>query len=434
MVVVSVKLVRFSVFGSTRQLLLRPRNFFGYVGTGDAIVTERLYYSNSYELDFDTTVTAVEVLEGRVIAVLDRTLFYPTSGGQPNDTGVLEGLNVSDVEEREDGTVGHFVEGNILAGQPVHGRINWLRRFDHMQQHTGQHLLSAAFDRLHKARTVSFHLGEFSSTIDLAYNLESESIADAETEANRIVWEDRVVKIRSVEASDAAKLPLRKESLRSGVVRLIEIEDFDLSACGGTHVARTGGVGVIAVKSCERFKGGIRVEFVCGGRVLDMVRVAQGALTRSVRLLSVLPEELPEAIGRLQENHRLLKKHVSSLEKQLALKEASTLVSHGIKFGQMMCVVDAVEGYDASGLKKLATAITINPGYVVVLSSMASPIDLVVARSDDVALDASLLLRQLLSRFGGRGGGRPRFAQAGGLETDQSTLLRVVLEMLREFV
>ena len=397
-------------------------------------MTERLYYSDSYKLDFDATVTAVEDLEGRDVAILDRTLFYPTSGGQPHDTGVLEGLNVLDIEEREDGTVGHFIEGNLLVGQPVHGRINWLRRFDHMQQHTGQHLLSAAFDRLHKARTVSFHLGEFSSTIDLACNLESESIADVETEANRIVWEDRTIKIRSVEASDAAKLPLRKESCRSGIVRLIEIEDFDLSACGGTHVMRTGGVGVIAVKSYERSKGGIRVEFVCGGRVLNMVRGAQGALTRSVRLLSVLPKELPEAIGRLQENHRLLKKHVASLEKKIALKEASALVSHSTKLGQMVCVVDAVEGYDASGLKELATAITINPGYVVVLSSITRPIDLVVARSDDITLDASLLLRQLLSRFGGRGGGRSRFAQAGGLETDNGTLLDVAREMLRKFV
>jgi len=404
------------------------------VGAGDTVVTERLYYSNSYELDFDATVTAVENLEGRVIAILDRTLFYPTSGGQPYDTGVLADLNVLDIAEREDGTVGHVIQGNILVGQPVHGRINWSRRFDHMQQHTGQHLLSAAFDRLHKARTVSFHLGEFSSTIDLACNLESEAIADAETEANRIVWEDRVVRILSVDASDAAKLPLRKESFRSGVVRLIEIEDFDLSACGGTHVTRTGGVGVIAVKSCERFKGGIRVEFVCGGRVLDIVRVAQDTLTRSVRLLSVLPKELPEAIGRLQENHRSLKKYVSALEKKLALKEASTLMSHSTKFGQTMCVVDAVEGYDAPGLKELATAITINSGYVVVLSSITSPIDLVVARSDDITLDASSLLRRLLSRFGGRGGGRSRLSQAGGLETDNSTLLKAAREMLGEFV
>src|SRR5262252_4233926 len=161
---------------------------------------------------------------------------------------------------------------NPEPGASLHGAIDWDRRFDHMQQHTGQHVLSAAFDKLFGVRTVSFHLGGAVSTIDLAREMSEAEIAAAETEANRIVWEDRPVTIRFADAEEAARLPLRKESVRGGTLRLIEVEQFDLSACGGTHVARTGGIGLIAVASWERFRGGQRLEFLCGGRALTGYR------------------------------------------------------------------------------------------------------------------------------------------------------------------
>ncbi len=175
------------------------------------------------------------------------------------------------------------------------GTIDWARRFDHMQQHTGQHVLSAAVDRLFGVRTVSFHLGKDASTIDVARELSRTEIAAAETEANRVIWENRSVSIRFVSAEDAATLPLRKESLREGTLRLVEIDGFDLSACGGTHVERTGSIGVIATGAVERFKGGQRLEFFCGGRALDQFRAMRDTLAGAVRLLSVLPGELPGA-------------------------------------------------------------------------------------------------------------------------------------------
>src|SRR5262249_29703235 len=195
--------------------------------------------------NFDATVRGVEHRHGRLVVALDRTAFYPTSGGQPFDTGTLGGLRVVDVFDDESGDVFHAVEGGLLEpGQGVHGKINWARRFDHMQQHTGQHVLSAAFDRLFAARTVSFHLGADGSTIDLARELAADQIAEAELEANRVVWEDRPVEIRFADKTDAAAMPLRKESKREGTLRLIDVENWDLSACGGTHVARTGAIGV----------------------------------------------------------------------------------------------------------------------------------------------------------------------------------------------
>ena len=181
---------------------------------------------------------------------------------------------------------------------PVRGVVDWPRRFDHMQQHTGQHVLSAAFVRLFGVKTVSFHLGADVSTIDLAREVTPKEIAAAEDEANRIVWEDRPVTIRYATAEEAAALPLRKESTRTGTLRLIDVEGFDLSACGGTHVSRTGAIGLIAVTAWERFKGGHRLEFACGGRVLVRFRTLRDVTAAAVRALSVLPADVASGIER----------------------------------------------------------------------------------------------------------------------------------------
>ena len=221
-------------------------------------MTERLYYTDPYLTEFDGTVLRVERHDGRPAAVLDRSAFYPTSGGQPFDVGRLGDAAVVDVVDREDGVILHVVEREIATG-PVHGVVDWARRFEHMQQHTGQHVLSAAFDHLLGARTESFHLGSASSTIDLNRTVTSAEIERVEDEANHVVWEDRLVAIRFVDAEEAARLPLRKEPVRTGKLRIIEVQDFDVSACGGTHVARTGSM----------LRRIIRQRFRCGryGRV-----------------------------------------------------------------------------------------------------------------------------------------------------------------------
>ena len=210
-------------------------------------MTQRLYYTEPYRTTFDGTVVSVEAAGDHLHVVLDQTAFYPTSGGQPFDTGTLGGAAVAEVIDRDDGAITHVVSGTLKAGEVVAGEIDWARRFDHMQQHTGQHVLSAAFDRLFGVRTESFHLGTAASSIDLAREVSAAELKKAEDDANRIVWEDRAVHIRFASAEEAAALPLRKESLRTGPLRLIDVEGFDLSACGGTHVARTGAIGVIAI-------------------------------------------------------------------------------------------------------------------------------------------------------------------------------------------
>jgi alanyl-tRNA synthetase len=384
---------------------------------------ERLYYTDSYLVEFDAVVRDIVRKEDRWEVTLDRTAFYPTSGGQPNDAGTLGEATVLDVFDREDGTVGHFVDRQLEKNTRVRGRVAWDRRFDHMQQHTGQHLLSAAFDRELAARTVSFHLGVSSATIDLDKAPTTGQIAGVEAAANRIVWEDREVSVRFVTPAEAAKLPLRKDPARTGDLRIIEIKDYDLSACGGTHVSRTGVIGIIAIAGAERFKGGMRVEFVCGGRALRAYHGLKDAVTGGVRLLSVLPEELPAAIEKMQAASRTQQKDRERLQERLAAHEAAALGAKGNRVGQVTLVSEAVSGWDTNGLKKLASAVAANPGTVAVLISAETPALVVVARSQDVALDAGEVLRKLIERFGGKGGGKGAVAQGGGLAGSATEIL-----------
>jgi alanyl-tRNA synthetase len=386
-------------------------------------MSTRLYYTDSYLTDFDALVAAVRHEGTRSIAALTQTAFYPTSGGQPADTGRLNGREVLDVCEIDDGGIEHVIEGRLELGTAVHGSIDWPRRFDHMQQHTGQHVLSAAFERMLHARTTSFHLGAGMSTIDLDKDIPADRIGQAESEANRVVWENRPVTVSFVSQEEAAALPLRKEPARTGRLRLIGIEDFDLSACGGTHVARTGAIGVIAVAGTERFKGGTRVQFVCGGRALASYRALKGTVDASVRLLSVTPGELPAAIGRLQAELKDMKRAHKVFSEKLAGFEARGLADRGTPSGGVVMVVDALEGYDAAGLKALAAAVTARPGFIVALFSTSVPALAVVARSSDLSVDSSQVLQALVGRFGGRGGGRPELAQGGGLSASTDELL-----------
>ena len=394
-------------------------------------MTERLYYTEGHLTTFDAHVVEVGELDGRFVAVLDRTAFYPTTGGQPHDVGTLGDRRVTDVVDREaDGAVLHILDGPVDTGAVVSGAIDWTRRFDHMQQHTGQHVLSAAFLRVAGIATVSFHLGADLSTIDLAGVPSPDVIAQAEDSANHVVWEDRPVTIRFVSGDEAARLPLRKEPVRGGTLRLVEVPDFDLSACGGTHVARTGAIGVIAVQSWERYKGGTRVTFACGGRALRQFRTARDVVAAAVRQLSIQPSELPDTVSRLQAESKTLRSEIRALSEQLAVHEASALAAESEPLGGRRVVCRAMDGRDGAALKALAQAVASRPGHVAVLVSASRPALIVAARSADEATDAGALVKALIARFGGKGGGRPDGAQGGGLDAEPS----VIVEAAREFL
>jgi len=408
-------------------------------------MTKRLYYDDPSQREFDASITRVERRDGRPHVWLDRSAFYPTSGGQPFDTGTLGSHVVEEVREDDDGDVVHVLAaagagapeppdaGPLQAGAQVHGMIDWRRRFDHMQQHTGQHVLSAAIDRLFGVRTVSFHLGAATSTIDIARELSAREIGAAEDEANRVVWEDRPVAIRYASADEAARLPLRKESLREGTLRLVDVHEFDLSACGGTHVSRTGAIGLIGVASWERFKGGQRLEFICGGRALDRFRLLRDATIGSLRLLSVLPADLPAGIERLQAEARDHKKAIAALQGELAAYRADALADEAEPHPRGRLLLKAIDG-DAASLKTIASAIAARPDFAAVLISTTSSAVIVVARGADVPLSAHEVVTALTKRFGGRGGGKADLAQAGGLMARTDDILAAAREMVAPFL
>jgi alanyl-tRNA synthetase len=232
-------------------------------------------------------------------------------------------------------------------------------------------------------------------------------------EANRIVWEDRPVLVRFVSDEEAATLPLRKEPKRSGRLRIVEVDQYDLSACGGTHVARTGAIGMIAVSGSEKYKGGIRIEFVCGGRALSEYGVLRDTVNGCIRQVSVLPAELPDAVARLQGDARDLQKTIKRLQEKLAGFEAQALVALGKTVGPWRLVAEAAE-WDAAGLKALAQSAASSAGTIAVLFNPAGGL-VAIARAVDVPFDSSAAVKALVAQFGGRGGGRPELAQAGGL-------------------
>jgi alanyl-tRNA synthetase len=383
----------------------------------------RIYYEDPRCTEFDAVVTGRSTLADRPAVTLDTTAFYPTSGGQPNDTGVLGQARVIDVVESEAGDIWHVLDRELEPGAAVRGVVDRPRRFDHMQQHTGQHILSAAFDRLNHARTVGFHLGAEVSTVDFAIELSPLDIAAGEAEANRIVWEDRPVGIRFVGETEAAALPLRKEPERGGVLRVIDVEDYDLSACGGTHVGRTGAVGIIAVVSAEKLRGGTRLEFVCGGRALQSFRALRDAVAGCIRHVSVAPGELPAAVERLQADAKDQRKALKDIQERLAGHEAAALAAAAREVDGVREVVQAIDGHDQAGLKAMATAICSAPGFRVALFSTPSPHVAVLAKSNDVGADCAAVLKGLLAAFGGRGGGKPDLAQGGGLTGDLAQIL-----------
>ena len=410
-------------------------------------MTERLYYTDPYLTEFDALVIDVSNVAGRTGVVLDRTAFYPTSGGQSFDTGTIGGARVVDVVDGDDGVIVHVVEGEAASGlgapafapsatagrrgsELVSCRVDWARRFDHMQQHTGQHVLSAAIDRVGGVRTESFHLGADTATIDLARELTTAEIAASEDAANEVVWADLPVIIKFADAAEAAALNLRKESIRTGTLRIIDIDGFDVSACGGTHVRRTGAIGVIAISGWERLRGGTRLEFKCGGRALRAHRTLRDTVRDSSGLLSIAPGELPQAIERLQGESKELRRRLKDAGARLAVFEAEVLAAKGQAVAGFRLIVEALAA-DAGTLKTMAQTISASPGRVAVLVTSASPVSIVVSRSADVAaVDAARVLKALLGRFGGKGGGRPEMAQGGGLDASAESVVAAARALL----
>jgi alanyl-tRNA synthetase len=380
--------------------------------------TERLYYTDCYLKEFSARLIRADADPQGTRVYLDRTAFYPESGGQPSDRGTLAGIPVLEVIDEGD-EVAH-----ILAGSPpdedVQGGIDWERRFDHMQQHTGQHILSAAFEHAGGYKTVSFHLGAESATIDLdSDRVGSKQLEEAEELANRVVFEDRLVQITFRPAAEAQQLDLRKPTFREGDIRLVGIEGFDLSACGGTHVSRTGSVGIISIRKVERAKALTRVEFVCGGRALRQARRDFAILTEAARLFSTGLENVPELISKQAQELREAGKSLQKLVDDLAQLEAAQLWQQAPEKDGVRVIRRVFAASEAKKAKFFAHAVGKHPGAVALIGVQGIPAALFFSQTPGGKANLSDMMKQTLAKFGGKGGGTRDFAQGGGLAEDQ---------------
>jgi alanyl-tRNA synthetase len=410
-------------------------------------IPERLYYSDSFVRTFSAAVTQARELsgstEGSIWQVaLDRTAFYPTSGGQPFDTGVLldtsqggTGLEISveEVEEDDDGAVWHFVRQPLAAGTHVEGRIDWERRFDHMQQHTGQHLLSAVFQNELHAATVSFHLGGSTSTIDLAIgSLAQATLERVERIANEIIAEDRLVTTHYVSREEADSMlaagELRKLPDRQGAIRIIDIKDCDRNTCGGTHVRSTGQIGGLLVRDMEKVSRGIRVEFVCGMRAIRAARADLAVLKGTAAMLSIGAHELPASVSRLIAAEKAAARERHKLREELAELQAATLAVNVPVENDLRLVVREWKDRDRDFVRLLAsrTAAASSFTAVIFIAKEAEPARVFVARSRDLAFDCGRILKEALLQLGLRGGGSADLAQ-GDVPFEHEGVLRASL-------
>jgi alanyl-tRNA synthetase len=392
------------------------------------MATERLYFTDSGLLEFTATIADIRLENGLHRVILDRTAFYPTGGGQPHDTGSLDSVEVINVEEDESGVIAHIVNDpkGFSAGSVVTGRVEAARRLDHLQQHSGQHILSQAFVKACGAETKSFHMSAETSTIDIELQAPTDDhMRAAEQIANLVIFEDRPMRIHLVDEAQAAMLPLRKESAVTGLIRVIEVENFDWSPCGGTHAARTGQVGLIAIKAFERAKKMTRVEFVCGGRALADYRLANHAATAVGRLFSADRQSGPALVDKALQENKSLKKRVRDLLELTLASEGAKLYAQGREVqstdGRSFKVVGEVfETREAEELRMLAyRIIDQGPAVALLAGKEVGAARLVFARSSGLPQNMGALLAEACQTLGGRGGGKPEMAQGGGPNVDK---------------
>ncbi len=402
--------------------------------------TRRLYYDDAYIKHFEARALGCVPAEpretpgGTVAAwevVLDQTALYPTSGGQPNDLGRLGEANVLDV--RDDGEdIAHIVDREVELG-PVEGRVNWKRRFDHMQQHTGQHLLSAMFEERFGLATVSFHLGEEICTIDVRGPQPNDEICQgAQRAANEVIFEDRPVNVRYGMADELARLGARKEVEREGLLRAIEIESADLQPCGGTHVGSTGQIGMILVRRCTKIRNDWRVEFVCGGRAERVASEDYGLLRRIGERLSSAPEEAVGSIDKAFAERDANFKHLRTALGELAEARASLLVQSDVAaHGEMKrrVIAETLTGAHPDLLLMMATELAKHEGVVALVGSTDTG-QLVLAQNPLAGADLNALAKQVLTTFAGKGGGTKDFVRAKLADPQTATQAIVLAKTL----
>lgn len=363
--------------------------------------TEKLYYADPFLTEFDAKVLACEAEKGGFAVVLDRTAFYPEGGGQPYDTGVLGGAEVLDVHERA-GVITHKCAAPLPVGETVHGRLDWARRFDHMQQHSGEHICSGLICARYGCDNVGFHMGADTVTIDYNADISWEQALDIERRANRYIWEDHPVHIWYPSPAELAALPYRSKKALEGAVRITEFPGADMCACCGTHVDSSGQVGLVKLLSCQKFRDGVRLELLCGQRALDYLAACWEQARQIGQALSVKPEASAAAVERMQGELLTAKERAARLEEQVFAHTAAQYAGAG----DVLLITEALEG---DGVRRLCDAVAQSAGgRCAVFAGADGAYKYAVIHAGQ---DIRPLVKDMNDALHGRGGGRDGFAQ-----------------------
>jgi len=399
--------------------------------------TEKLFYKEPYEHIFTARVihTIEENSEFRV--VLDRTLFYPESGGQPCDTGTINGLQVVNVTEK-DGIIFHTVQGRLKQGEAVHGNVDWDQRFDHMQQHTGQHILSAAFARIYNAKTIGFHLGREYVTIDIDKSItDREKLSEVETLASSVVFNNKKVNILEKSREQAVSLPLRKPpAVDDEILRIVEIEDFDMIACCGTHVRTTGEVGVVKILKAEKYKSGTRIYFLSGSRALRYFNHVAGIVQDISNNLNTGYNDLVTKVLSLEQNNKAFKRRLRQTEESLLRFIENDIVSQLSVDGKKQVFEIFNENISISSLRKSVQNL-VAKGNIVIVSGTSDQDSsgVLIGKSDNVDVDIKKHFNHLMEKIKGRGGGPENMMQGTGHGvTDLGKLLHQTAEAIKNAI
>jgi alanyl-tRNA synthetase len=400
-------------------------------------MNERLYYQDAYTTQFSAVIVDRIAENGRSAVTLTQTYFYPSSGGQPFDQGTINDIPVVDVTIRtEDGVILHWLDGAAPLDNEVTAVIDWPRRFDHMQQHTGQHILSQAFIRIAEAQTIGFHLSDDTVTIDLdVKTITDEDLNQVEQLANQIVWENHPINIHMVTRAEAEKMPLRKiPPAQTGEIRLVDIENFDLTACGGTHVSRTGGVGLIKIVKLERRRENLRVEFRCGGRALADYASKNNTIQELMWVLTTGQDALVTAVSTLQDGNKTTQRTIKKLRNSLLEIEATQMIQTGQKLGDFTLISRVFDEDEGINLRQLGNHLIQNQEVLALLGISGSKSQLLFCRSKNAPGDMNLLLKEALKQLGGGGGGSPMMAQGGGPSVDNGRLTQILANIQQTFL
>lgn len=403
----------------------------------DTIMTTRLYYTNAYQTEFTASATTVTTVKGQSAVILDQSCFYPTSGGQPNDRGVLGGKTVVDVMVDEQGEVLHLLAEPLAPEQvwePLAGRIDWPRRYDHMQQHSGQHLLSQLFYQRLGFETVAVHFGAVESTLDLATpEVTTEQIDVIERDAMQLVYAALPIKAYFVSDQELSTIPLRRPPKVTGTIRIVEIAGFDYSACGGTHCQTTAEIGPIKLTKVERRRGQVRITFLCGQRAWQDYRLKHGLITATANLFSNEISQVPALVERHLGQIKALQQEIDHLQEEVLRAEVSQLLKTATMVNGYRLLTRWFTDKEVNTVKRLALQIQQQQNAICLFGvSQGDKATLIFARTAEINLHIGNVLRDVLAEAGGKGGGREDFAQGGGVSAEQGQALLIRGTMLLE--